>query len=222
MVRRLLGLGSFVIPALWIYFWEWIRSQLYERAQHMLAPYFEWVTPDTAAKYLPPLLFVMAGLWLFWSTRPESRTIKPAAKLPDPNPTGRSPSIRAPIIKIGVGASKLSQAAPWLELYCNGYNATGYNIFFTEVSGRIKIGAEEFHGQIEFDRKEFTYPVDEFYNLSLRVPLTATEAEFCRNALAEGGHSLEFVGASITAAATSRPANSMFDIRLTSVRLIIE
>jgi hypothetical protein len=213
MVRRLLGLGSFVVPALWIYFWEWIRSQIYERAQHMLAPYFDWVTPEAAAKYLPPLLFVSAGLWLFWSTRPEA-TPKTAARPPDPNPTGRSQSLHAPIIKIEIGTKRLKQAAPWLELHCNGYNATGYNLTLSEVSGRVKIGNEEFHGQIEFDKKEFTYPVDEYYNFSLRVPLTAAEAALCRTALAEGNQKLEFVRASIAAWAASRPANSNLFIRL--------
>ena len=37
----------------------------------MLSPYFEWVTPDVAAKYLPPAAFILVGLWLFWSTRPK-------------------------------------------------------------------------------------------------------------------------------------------------------
>ena len=78
MVRRLLGLGSFVVTALWIYFWEWIRSQIYERAQHMLGSYFEWVTPDVTAKYLPPAVFILVGLWLFWSTRP--KPAQPAIK----------------------------------------------------------------------------------------------------------------------------------------------
>jgi hypothetical protein len=70
MFKRWLALGSFIASSLWIYFWEWIRSQLYERAQHMLAPYFEWLTWDQLGRYGPPAIFVVIGLCLFWWTRP--------------------------------------------------------------------------------------------------------------------------------------------------------
>jgi hypothetical protein len=136
------------------------------------------------------------------------------AKPSGSNPTGRSEALCAPIIKIGIGTNRLKQAAPWLEFNCNAYNATGYNLMLGEVSGRVKIGNEEFHGQIEFAQREFSYPVDEFYNFTLRVPLSPAEAELCRRALATGDQKLEFVSTSITAWATSKPANSSLIIKL--------
>src|ERR1700681_1732128 len=74
MLKRWLALAWFIGSSLWIYFWEWIRSQLYERAQHMLAPYFEWLTLDELGRYGPPFLFIALGSYLFWLTRPRPAT----------------------------------------------------------------------------------------------------------------------------------------------------
>src|SRR5436309_7076077 len=84
MLKRWLALGSFVGSSLWIYFWEWIRSQVYERAQHMLAPYFHWLTLDELGRYGPPAIFIMVGLFLFWRTRPREAPAVVAPALPVP------------------------------------------------------------------------------------------------------------------------------------------
>jgi hypothetical protein len=96
MVRRLLGLGSFGLTALWIYFWEWIRSQIYERVQHMLAPYFEWLTLDVLGKYGPPAVFAGVGCLLFWLTRPQTTTVaKDVSSEPEtPKAAVQSPYLR--------------------------------------------------------------------------------------------------------------------------------
>jgi hypothetical protein len=129
-------------------------------------------------------------------------------------PEGRSESLYAPIIDMEIDASKLNQAAPWLVFSCFGYNATGYALQLAEVSGRIKIGAEEFHAKIEFDRNPFMHPSDIFYGFSLRVPLTKPEAEVCIRAFAETPVYIEFIGASIKGVAASQPANSIFRIKI--------
>lgn len=75
-LKRWLGLSSFVVTSLWIYFWEWIRSQVYERVQRTLTPYLEWLTLDHIARFGPPVIFAALGFWLFWKTRPEQSTIE--------------------------------------------------------------------------------------------------------------------------------------------------
>jgi hypothetical protein len=211
--------------------WEWI-----ERAGFVVTPlcavagayyaagtYYGWDKQAAThaggqAMTLPPWLGIallgvaIASVLTSWSMIFIRRRAA-KSKQPDPNPTGRSPAIRAPIIKVEIGHSRLSQAAPWLEFDCGGYNATGYNLQLNSVRGRIKVGREEFHGQLEFDRKEFMYPVDDFYTFSLKIPLTAAEAELCRRALAEEKLLvIDFVQTIITATATSKPSNSIFEI----------
>jgi hypothetical protein len=166
--------------------------------------------------YVPLALLTVVGvIWLFRQIGPrrkEDRT--PAPPLPQTSDsTGRSTAIRAPITRVEIVHSKINQAAPWLEFDCGGYNATGYNLLLNSVRGRIKVGREEFHGQLEFDRKEFMYPIDDFYTFSLKIPLSAGEAELCRRALAEEKLLvIDFVQAIITATATSKPSNSIFEI----------
>jgi hypothetical protein len=140
--------------------------------------------------------------------------IRRRAKKPKDNPSGRSPSIYAPIVDMEIDGSRLGQAAPWLFFDCFGYNATGYSLQLASVSGRIKIGSEEFHGQIEFDRNSFMHPSDFFYVFSLRIPLTKPEAEVCMKVLGETPVYIEFIGASIEAVAHSSPANSLFQIKI--------
>jgi hypothetical protein len=114
MVRRLLGLGSFVVTALWIYFWEWIRSQIYERVQHTLAPYFEWLTLDELGRYGPPAVFIGVGLWLFWLTRPQTATANAPAPAKDtiaPKSERSQAAVRSPYLKeANVYAGSLSSS----------------------------------------------------------------------------------------------------------------
>jgi hypothetical protein len=113
-----------------------------------------------------------------------------------------------------IEGAKLNQAAPWLIFYCMGYNATGHTLQLASVSGRIKIGSEEFHGKLEFDHNPFMHPADVFYRFSLRIPLTKPEADVCIKVLAESPVYVEFIGCSIEGVANSSPANSMFAIPL--------
>jgi hypothetical protein len=168
--------------------------------------------------YIPLALLTVVGIiWLFRQINP--RKIDPATSPPlsapqSTNPSGRSQSLYAPIVDMQIEGAKLNQAAPWLIFYCVGYNATGHTLQLASVSGRIKIGSEEFHGKLEFDSKPFMYPADVFYRFSLRLPLSKPEADVCIKVLSESPVYVEFLGCSIEGVANSSPANSMFPIPL--------
>jgi hypothetical protein len=171
--------------------------------------------------YVPlALLTVVSLIWLFrqirWPAPKRGPATSPPQEAPPQlsNPTGRSQSLYAPIVDMQIEGAKLNQAAPWLIFYCVGYNATGHTLQLASVSGRIKVGSEEFHGKLEFDRNPFMHPTDAFYRFSLRIPLTKPEADVCINVLSESPVYVEFIGCSVEGVANSSPANSMFAIPL--------
>jgi hypothetical protein len=67
----------FVIAGLQSYFWEFVRSILYERGWHMLAPAAEGVGIDTVVHYSLTIALIGGGTWLFWPSRPAFMRRKP-------------------------------------------------------------------------------------------------------------------------------------------------
>ena len=64
MSKRVLALCSFVGGIAWPYLWEFIRSWIYERVQHVIEPYIP--SYDFALHYGPAVVLGCIGLWLFY------------------------------------------------------------------------------------------------------------------------------------------------------------
>jgi|ERR1700680_1170159 len=60
--QRALAIASFVASILHFYFWELVRSAIYERLLHAMTPF---ITADAVAHYGIPLALVALGTWLF-------------------------------------------------------------------------------------------------------------------------------------------------------------
>jgi hypothetical protein len=191
------------------------------RKEAAVPPESHPILSSSAWAYIPLALLVLVGcIWLYRQIaglRSPAKTYAEKSETkesPNPNPSGRSQSLYAPIVDMQIEGAKLNQAAPWLIFYCVGYNATGHTLQLASVSGRIKIGSEEFPGKLEFYSNPFMYPADVFYRFSLRIPLTKPEADVCIKVLSESPVYVEFLGCSIEGVANSSPANSMFAIPL--------
>jgi hypothetical protein len=80
-MKRTGGLLSVLVAGLWWFFRELITHALFDRVLHMSAPgnALVWLT-----QYGPPLLFLGAGLWLFYRSRPlPTRQPEPTMRLED-------------------------------------------------------------------------------------------------------------------------------------------
>jgi hypothetical protein len=64
MSKRVLALCSFVGGVAWPYLWEFIRSWIYERAQHVIEPYIP--SYDFVLHFGPAVVLGCIGLWLFY------------------------------------------------------------------------------------------------------------------------------------------------------------
>jgi predicted nucleotidyltransferase len=76
MWKRLAILGSFLAAALWAYFWEFVRSWIYERVLGMIEPYAP--SYDVALRYGPSLVLVVVGVWLFFRAKTPPQRFAPA------------------------------------------------------------------------------------------------------------------------------------------------
>jgi hypothetical protein len=66
MAKRLLALCSFFGGIAWPYFWEFVRTWIYEKAQHVIEPYIP--SYDVALHYGPAVVLVCVGVWSFYRT----------------------------------------------------------------------------------------------------------------------------------------------------------
>src|SRR5947207_1299470 len=87
MRNRILALLVTAAGAIPIYFWEFIRSQVYEKLFHMAPRPEPWMV-EQAWRYGPALIPVSLGLYLFWRTRP-ARPRMPLQIFFDPANPGR-------------------------------------------------------------------------------------------------------------------------------------
>lgn len=74
MSKRFLALLSALGGILWPYFWEFVRSLIYERAQHVMEPYIP--SYDIVLHYGPAIVLVVLALWLFWRSGSSARSGK--------------------------------------------------------------------------------------------------------------------------------------------------
>lgn len=72
MCKRILALCSILGAAAWPYFWEFVRSWIYEKVLHVMEPY----TPsyDVVIHYGPAAILAGIGLLLFWHTGQSNKT----------------------------------------------------------------------------------------------------------------------------------------------------
>jgi hypothetical protein len=77
MQKRIFGAISIGAAALWPIFWEFVRSLFYERGSHMLTPFINSITMDQIVHWGPTIGLSFLGIWLFWKTGPEKKTIRP-------------------------------------------------------------------------------------------------------------------------------------------------
>jgi hypothetical protein len=131
-----------------------------------------------------------------------------AAAVATPPPERTRPesySPTTPLVEIAIDLNRLLNAAPWLQFHCTAYNATGCLINPTSVQGRIKIGVEEFHGQFELEKSQTTYGSDLFFDFSLKLALSTSEAAHIQKAAEAAFLSIMFLKTEIEVVVYSRP-----------------
>ena len=117
MRKRVLAFLSFVGASLWLYFWEFLRSIFYERAEHVLGPILSShsdVLLGALVQYGPPVVLVVIGLILFvWSGRRSSDAPTPADTV---GRTNKAATDSGPL-QINVGESGPFTDVPKRNLY---------------------------------------------------------------------------------------------------------
>jgi hypothetical protein len=78
MRKRLAGLVLWLSAALWAWWWEFIRSLVYERGSHIVTPFIESPSLDQILRWGPPLAFAGVGGLLFWKTRSRPSMVEDA------------------------------------------------------------------------------------------------------------------------------------------------
>jgi hypothetical protein len=73
--KRIWALVYFLSGIAWPYFWEFVRSWIYERFQHMMEPFIP--SYDVALHYGPAIALVVLGLWLFYHSGRAVQSTKP-------------------------------------------------------------------------------------------------------------------------------------------------
>jgi hypothetical protein len=98
------------------------------------------------------------------------------------------------INEVEFNTDRLGQAAPWLEIYLTCFNATGHPIRPLVASGRLLVSGQEFHGHLELadSNSVRSYGAATFFRFGLKVPVSATEARYCHQALASGHLFVDF------------------------------
>jgi hypothetical protein len=102
------------------------------------------------------------------------------------------------LTEIEFNTERLSQPAPWLELYLIFANATGYEARPFNVTGRVTVSGQEFHGRIEFIDKIKSHGSEPFFEFGLKIPVSASEAQYCLDCIQGRNLSLDFTEATIT------------------------
>jgi len=87
MRKRLAIPGAFLVAALWSYFWEFVRSWIYEGVLGMIEPY---IPPyDAALHYGPSAALALVGVWLFFRVKP-SQQVSATTQLPQVKANARA------------------------------------------------------------------------------------------------------------------------------------
>jgi hypothetical protein len=82
MSKRVLAFCSFVGGIAWPYLWEFIRSWIYERAQHVIEQYIP--SYDFVLHYGPAVVLGCIGLWLFHRAGHPAEGVIPAQSIAPP------------------------------------------------------------------------------------------------------------------------------------------
>lgn len=156
--------------------------------------------------------FVLIAIRYFNPLAPHVAATAAAPAPEQTRPESYSPA--TPLVDIAIDLTRLLNAAPWLQFHCTAYNATGCLINPTTVQGRIKIGAEEFHGQFELDKSQLTYGSDCFFDFSLKLALSTSEAAHIQKVAEAEFLSIMFLKAEIEVVVYSRPQSCTTRIAL--------
>lgn len=194
-----------------LYYWKYIQFTADIEGWQVYAVTIGVILAASAAV---ALFLRWAWRW-FFSSHSEESEVQDLAETPPPpdqrtRPETYSPS--APLVDIAIDLGRLSNAAPWLQFHCTAYNATSCTIRLISVQGRLRIGPEEFHGQFELDNLKFIYGTNEFFDFSIKLALSTSEAAYLQKA-AEAEHLLiTFLTTKIEVSIHTLPHNSMTEI----------
>jgi hypothetical protein len=100
--------------------------------------------------------------------------------------------------EIEFNTGRLSQPAPWLELYLTFFNASGFDTRPFRIAGRVKVSGQEFHSHIELIDTLKACGNNQFFRVGLKIPLSASEAEYCLDSIRRRNLSVDFSGGIIT------------------------
>jgi hypothetical protein len=94
--------------------------------------------------------------------------------------------------------ARLRQAAPWLELTLTFSNATGYEARPFEVTGRVTVSGQDFHAHIELADTAQSYGSGPSFRVRLKIPVSASEAEYCLDSIRRQNLSVGFPDSIVT------------------------
>jgi hypothetical protein len=100
--------------------------------------------------------------------------------------------------EIEFNPGRLRQAAPWLELNLTFSNATGYQPMPSTVTGRVTVSGQDFHAHIELADTVQSYGSGPFFKVRLKIPVTASEAEYCLDCIRRQNLSVGFPDSTVT------------------------
>lgn len=100
--------------------------------------------------------------------------------------------------EIEFNIARLGQPAPWLELYLTFSNATGYEARLFNVTGRVTVSGQEFHAHIEFVDTLKSHGSESFFRFGIKIPVSASEAQYCLDCIQRRNLSVDFSEAIIT------------------------
>lgn len=96
------------------------------------------------------------------------------------------------INEIEFNTGRLTQAAPWLELYLTCFNASGFDMRPFSVTGRVNVSGQEFHSHIELIDVLKTFGSAQFFRIGLKIPVSASEAQYCLDSIKRRNLSVVF------------------------------
>lgn len=88
------------------------------------------------------------------------------------------------------------------------------NLMIWDASGRIRVGKEEFHGNLEIDGPVTDFGADQFFRFRLRLALSDAELSYLRGCFDQEAVTLHLLGATVRTTVNdhqypSEPINAM-------------
>jgi hypothetical protein len=71
MRNRVFAALWFFASALWLWFWEGVRANIYERVNYLINPYLDSITVEALTHYAVPAVLAGIGLAILWGSRPD-------------------------------------------------------------------------------------------------------------------------------------------------------